>query len=561
MRSSNAAIVREGRNCWRICKADRAAVLIDGQDYFAHLHDALLRAERSILILGWDFDGRIKLKPQDPTSPTLGAMLRRLVEERPDLHVDILVWSVAVWHAPSSPKGLLLGDDWQDHARIRLHLDTRHPIYAAHHQKIVCIDGNLAFCGGMDLTVMRWDSSEHRPDDPLRRDPEGRPYGAVHDIQMVVQGDAALALSELAQDRWRRAKLPLPAWTKRDDPLWPPSLDPDFTDTPIAIARTFPHWEDEPQIEEISALTQDSILSARTYIYVENQYLTAPDVGKALAGRLADPNGPDVVIVVTKSSRGRAEQFVMGRNRERLLRRLVRADRHGRLRIYHPSISAAGSEDNPIHVHAKLMIIDDRILRVGSANLNNRSMGLDTECDLVVEARDEATRRAICRVRERLMGEHLGATADEARDAAISEHSLLAGIDRLNHAARRLIKIDCRVRGPIGPVWGTYLLDPRRPIRLLELLQRGARRLRRLSRIQSYFRQTQNHKAEGQRHKIVDHPKHQQRGQHPGAGQQRQHDTFEHADAAGNVAGNDTAVGKHVSRRSVEIGDRAHAAE
>jgi phosphatidylserine/phosphatidylglycerophosphate/cardiolipin synthase-like enzyme len=467
-------------------------VLVDAESYFAHLYDALLLAERSILILGWDFDGRIKLRPQDEDSPTLGAMLRELVEKRSDLHVDILVWSVAVWHAPSSPAGLLLGESWQEHPRIRLHLDTQHPIYAAHHQKIICIDETLAFCGGIDLTVMRWDSSDHRVDDPLRRDPDGEPYGAVHDIQMVVQGEAAVALAEIARERWRRAKLAPTVRAERAEPTWPPSLIPDFTDTPIALARTFPLWEDNPQVEEITALTQDVILAARTYIYIENQYLTAPEVGKALARRLADANGPDVVIVVTKRSRGRAEQFVMGRNRERLLRRLVRADRYKRLRIYYPAI-ADGRDESPIHVHAKLMIVDDRVLRIGSANLNNRSMGLDTECDLVIEAHDDATRREICRVRERLMAEHLGTTAEIVRETAITERSLLIGIDRLNHSARRLKDIRVEPRGPTRPVWATFLLDPRRPIKLLWLLQRGIRGLRwpGLPRIQHYFRQGQ----------------------------------------------------------------------
>ena len=487
-----SAILRQGRNCWCICKADRASVLVDAKTYFAHLRDALLLARRSILILGWDFDGRIKLRPQDDDCPALGPFLRELVEQHPDLHVDILVWSVAVWHAPSSPAGLLIGESWQEHPRIRLHLDTQHPIYAAHHQKIVCIDDALAFCGGIDLTVMRWDSPDHCVDDPLRRDPDNEPYGPVHDIQSVVQGEAAAAVADIARERWRRAGFSLNPRLQRHDPIWPPSLTADFTNVPAALARTLPAWDNHPQVEEIAPLTQDMILSARTYIYIENQYLTAPDVGKALARKLAEPNGPDVVIVVTKASRGRAEQFVMGRNRKRLLRRLTQADRYKRLRIYYPAI-CEGDEEHPIHVHAKLMIVDDRILRVGSANLNNRSMGLDTECDLVIEARDEATRRGICTIRERLMAEHLGTTPAVAREAAIAERSLLTGIDRLNHGKRQLKAITVGPRGPIRPVWATPLLDPRRPIRWLGLLQRGLRSLRwpSLPRIQQYFRQSQ----------------------------------------------------------------------
>lgn len=487
------ALLREGRNCWRIVHSDRTAVLVDADAYYSHLHDALLEARQSILILGWDFDGRIMLKPGDENSPGLGDFLRRLVETHAGLHVDILVWSVAVWHAPSSSTGLLLGESWQDHPRIRLRLDTHHPLYAAHHQKVVCIDGALAFAGGIDLTVMRWDSSAHHPDDPLRRDPDGNPYGAVHDVQMAVSGEAASALVDVVHERWHRAKLPLPRRARRDDALWPPRLQADFLATRVGIARTFPLWEDGAQIEEIVRLTQDAVRAARTYIYIEAQYLTAPEIATTLADKLADGDGPDVVIVVTKRSKGRAEQFVMGRNRRRLLRRLVRADHHHRLRIYYPAIVENGRE-MPIHVHAKLMIVDDRFLRVGSANLNNRSMGLDTECDLIVEAEDDAARTAICRIRERLMAEHLGASETEVRDAAQAARSLLAGIDRLNYRQRQLKPISIGRTGPTRPVWGTFVLDPRRPIALLALLQQflgGAARRRWRPRLQRNFRRTQ----------------------------------------------------------------------
>jgi phosphatidylserine/phosphatidylglycerophosphate/cardiolipin synthase-like enzyme len=140
------------------------------------------------------------------------------------------------------------------------------------------------------------------------------------------------------------------------------------------------------------------------------------------------------------------------------------------------------------------MIVDDRLLRVGSANLNNRSMGLDTECDLVIEGHDEATRASICKVRERLLAEHLGTSDANVRDAALAAHSLLSGIDRLNHNARRLQPITVRRFGPTRPVWGTFILDPRRPIALLRLLQRGVRRIARrplLPGFQQNFRQTE----------------------------------------------------------------------
>ena len=105
------------------------------------------------------------------------------------------MWSEATIHAPGSTIPLLLGDSWSEHPRIRVELDKRHPIYAAHHQKIVSIDDEIAFVGGMDLTVDRWDTPDHETDCPLRVTPDGTPYDPVHDVQMIVEGEAAQALA------------------------------------------------------------------------------------------------------------------------------------------------------------------------------------------------------------------------------------------------------------------------------------------------------------------------------------------------------------------------------
>jgi phosphatidylserine/phosphatidylglycerophosphate/cardiolipin synthase-like enzyme len=111
------------------------------------------------------------------------------------------------------------------------------------------------------------------------------------------------------------------------------------------------------------------------------------------------------------------------------------------------------------------MIVDDVFLRVGSANLNNRSMGLDTECDLVIEGNDERVRSRICRLRERLMAEHLGTTPDRVRQSLRAERSMLRGVEKLNHAVRRLHELtNVGKRGRVGPVFGTFLMDPVRPL-------------------------------------------------------------------------------------------------
>lgn len=468
-------ILAPGRNFWRLAEARRMAVLVDGAAYFRELEAALRAARRSIRIVGWDFDGRIRLRPQvDPdASPPLGPFLRALVEERPELEVDILVWSTAVVHAPGASGPLIFGAAWQEHPRIRLKLDTQHPLYAAHHQKLVCIDDCLAFVGGIDLTVGRWDTSAHAADEPLRQHPDGSSYDPVHDIQMVVDGEAAAAVMKLVRSRWFLATgEPLPPCPDSADDAWPAGLAPHFERVPVAIARTLPAWNGEKEVREAANLTLDALAAARRTIYIEAQYLTAPAVGDVLERQLRHPDGPEVVILLTRKSRGLTERLVMGMNRDRLIRRLRRADKNDRLRVYYPCTPHDDGRRRQILVHSKLVIVDDVFLRIGSSNLNNRSIGLDTECDLAVEAQDAKTRNGIARLRNALVAEHLG--TDEAQVAAeIAGHdgSLIAAIERLNTRPRGLATFEAmHQRGPRRPIIGTRLLDPERPFRILGAL-------------------------------------------------------------------------------------------
>jgi phosphatidylserine/phosphatidylglycerophosphate/cardiolipin synthase-like enzyme len=455
-------ILVPGRNCWRIAAAGKAAVLVDAANYFAQLDQALRQAQRSILIIGWDFDGRIKLCPDHADCQPLGDLLRSLVEARPELQIHILVWSVAIIHAPGAPMPLLIGAPWQDHERIHVRLDSHHPIYAAHHQKLVCIDDALAFAGGIDLTVRRWDTCGHRAEDPYRANPDGAPYEPVHDIQMIVDGEAAGALAELARNRWHGATGERLRPADNRGGLWPKGLDPDFMNAPVAVARTAPGWSDEPAVAEVAALTGDLLCRARRWLYIEAQYFTPRKVGDLLEKSLAAEKGPEIIVIVTRSSRGVMERWVMGRNRDRLIRRLRRADRHGRLGVFHPVVPARDG-DCPVLIHSKIVIVDDEIVRVGSSNLNNRSMGLDTECDLAIEASDAPTRCAIARLRERLLAEHLDVTPQAVADAVAADGSVIRAIAQLNSNPRGLRPFEIDADGPTRPIAGTWLLDPPRP--------------------------------------------------------------------------------------------------
>jgi phosphatidylserine/phosphatidylglycerophosphate/cardiolipin synthase-like enzyme len=475
--ASGGRILELGRNCWCVPEANRAAVLIDAACYFSRLDQVLRLARRSVLIVGWDFDGRIRLQPdRGEDCPSLGEVLRALVESRPELEIRILVWSIATLHGPSKVRPLLLGASWQEHPRIHLRLDSQHPIYGAHHQKIVCIDDRLAFVGGIDLTVERWDTARHAADDPARQRPSGTPYGPVHDLQVMVDGAAAAALADLARQRWQHATDEATSLASGDQDLWPADLEPDFRHLPVAIARTAAPWGDQPALVEGSTLLMDALTAARRSVYIETQYLVDFRFGDLVARRLAEPAGPEVVIITAKAMHGSVERFAMGSNRDRLIRRMKRADHFDRLRVFHPVVPAPdGVRD--VLIHAKLILVDDRFVRIGSSNISNRSVALDTECDLAIEAARDAEERGIALLRARLLAEHLGVGAQQVEAAVAANGSLVRAIDSLNRNTRGLRPFDALTnRGPTGPILGTRLVDPRRPFEPLWFLRRRRKR-------------------------------------------------------------------------------------
>lgn len=469
-------IFRPGENCWRLAHVRRASALIDAASYFLRLEQVLSQATRQVLIIGWDFDWRIRLRPDDPSSDALqlGPFLASLATARPELEISILIWSIAVVHGSSAPKALLFEFPWLEPANIRLKLDTRHPIYGAHHQKLVVVDDSVAFIGGIDLTAERWDRQGHPADDPHRVDPDGEAYAPVHDLQMIVDGDGARAIGDVARWRWRRATGEVIEPIDRPSAPWPPGLDADFSDITIAITRTAPAWGGEEPVHESAAMLGEVIGAARQCLYLETQYFANFKIGELLADSLRQPDGPEIVILTTRHSRGMVEHFAMASNRDRLIRRLLRADRHDRLRLYFPVTPEEEESDavREILVHAKLIIADDRLLRLGSSNLNNRSQGLDTECDLAIEAADAATGEAIAGLRARLLAEHLGVKPQTVGETFARSGSLIETIEELNGKERlRRFEIDPD-KGPNRPFPGTWLLDPRKPFEPVWWLRR-----------------------------------------------------------------------------------------
>ncbi|MEE3850098.1 phospholipase D-like domain-containing protein [Gordonia sp. LSe1-13] len=435
-----------GVNCCEIAHADRLACVIDAADYFRIAKSAMLGARRRIMLIGWDFDTRIELEPDGPTldGPNkLGDFLNWLPKNRPDLEIYLLKWSVGAVTALTRGMAPIFVLNWLNHPRVHLQIDTRHPLRGAHHQKIVVIDDAIAFCGGIDMTVDRWDRSGHADRDTHRVTPTGTSYGPWHDATTAVDGAAARAVGAIARSRWQsatgQALDPVP--TLSGD-RWPTDLEPTMRSVDVAVSRTLPQLDDRAEIREIEQLYLTAIRSARHYLYIESQYLAARSLVEAMAARLEEPDGPEIVVVLPRHADGWLEQQAMDGARERLLHLLWRADHHGRFRALYP-VTVSGQ---PIYVHAKILIADDMLLRVGSSNLNNRSIGLDSECDLAVEATDDATgadhREAIRGVRDRLVAEHLDIEVERFGAEFDARGSLVATIGALAGDGKTLREFD-----------------------------------------------------------------------------------------------------------------------
>ena len=409
MTASSTSFFKEGHNCKVVARADRMAILRSGKSYFDAFAHALSCAQRDVLIVGWDVHTSIKLRPHEDPELTLMRCIREAAEARPELTIRVLSWGFSELFELEShvlPNWRL---NWSMPDNVIFRKHAHKALAAAHHQKLVIIDDTLAFGGGFDLSICRWDRLDHNPMDEHRINPYGQPYEPFHDYQYMVDGQAAVELCKIAYERWEDATGESIAPAGTDSKCWLDNIDPLFVDIDVAIARTQTSPE-HPNVEEIHELMLDAISSARQVLYMEQQYATAQELVELLAERLQEPEGPYVIIVVPVHNASLTEELTVGRLADRSFAYLREHDPHGRLFIGSP----ASREEEPeaqwknIFVHAKVLFVDDEMMVAGSANLSNRSMGLDTECSVGIRPASQANQDALVRTRDTIAATHFG---------------------------------------------------------------------------------------------------------------------------------------------------------
>jgi phosphatidylserine/phosphatidylglycerophosphate/cardiolipin synthase-like enzyme len=448
---------------WRREEVDEVGLLIDADVYYRQFYRAALGAKRSILLTGWQFDSDVDLlRGEDaekaPGPVALIKFLNYLCEQRPELQIRILAWDFHVVFAAEREWMQKLVFQWRTHKNILFMFDASHVDNGSHHQKIVVIDDELVFLGGLDLCDHRWDDMSHRNQNPLRVS-RGRPHKPFHDIQAFVRSrSVAKALNGLIRARWLRAGGE--DLTFLDHPINDPlpgveELLP-LAAKEITLHRTDPHGSPDgtSMCQEIRDLYRAAFAAAEKLIYIETQYFSSHAISEALEQRLRAPNRStlEVVLILNMKAEKLKEQAAVGLAQAKELARIraVAAETGHHVGIYYtlPECKPGETPDQATYVHSKLMVVDDRMMTVGSANCTNRSMGVDTELNLSVETDSPLSELglSILNVRATLLAEHTGGPPVHLVDGLVEHLNGLA-----DAAARREVGCPCRLRHNPSP--------------------------------------------------------------------------------------------------------------
>ena len=465
-------ILTAGRNCWRIDATSDSGLLVDGRDYYRAFYHSARQAEQYIFIFGWQFDSNAALLRGEDAAEAQGKIklldfLNELCESKPGLRIFMLAWNYSMLYSLDREWFQNWYFNWTTNDRLKFCYDSSDSFDASHHQKFVVIDGAIGFVGGIDLCASRWDDRNHRLDNPLRVNSGGDSYRTFHDIQSYHTGPVVGHLAELFRQRWRSVCgecIDLPEAQPQPRRLaFKPGLP--LAARQVAISRT-----EVPKLRrggkpvlEIRQLFIDAIDAAERLVYIENQYFSSEALADALIERMRQRRRPrlQIVLVIAKDAEAFLEQLSIGVAQSRIIRRLkeVAAENGHNIGIYYPASIATDGSEAPTYIHSKLLLIDDRFLSVGSANMNNRSMGYDTELNVAWDdLPGSPLSDSIRAVRVNLLGEHtgLGVQADNrlgATNGLVDYLNALAdsGRSRLRHHPARSIPEEHRWLTTIFP--------------------------------------------------------------------------------------------------------------
>lgn len=467
--------------CFTIAETKSSGVLVDARDYFLAFHRAASEARHYVLLAGWEFDSDVELvRGEDAVGSEhpagLLAFLTALCAERPDLRIYILAWDYSVIFAMEREWMQKLIFDWTTPKAISFQFDGAHASGACHHQKLAIVDGRIAMLGGIDFASSRWDDRRHALVNPDRRDGL-LVHGPHHDAGCFLTGPAVQALRGVFEKRWAAATgeaLELPVEVA-DEPIVPEGALL-LRASSVGLSQTRGPRDDEAPLGQILALYRRAIAGAERSIYLETQYFTSEAVRDALVDRMRDASKArlDIVLVKPRGADTPKERVALAVAQEEILASLstVAEETGSRVGVYYSASLDEGGKEVPTFVHAKLLVVDDRVLSVGSANLTNRSMKIDTELNATWEARggDDELASDICAVRQSLLAEHTGVEAGPFG----SSEGLVERLDAIAaDPGSRLWKYPAMKPAPNGErvIRLERIFDPDKPLKEVELFE------------------------------------------------------------------------------------------
>jgi phosphatidylserine/phosphatidylglycerophosphate/cardiolipin synthase-like enzyme len=338
-------------------------VLIDGANALPRMAEAIQSAKRHVHVCSWH------LEPDfDPGPRRNGPVKELLAEAAEPVDVRVLVWAGAPVPVFKPRRGLVRRerDELVKGTKIQCELDAHGRMMHCHHEKLVIVDDEIAFVGGIDLTALagdRYDTNEHPHKDEL----------GWHDASSLLRGPIVADVAAHFALRWEavRGQALEPA-----RPLGPAG------GTTVQFTRTVPENAyavlPRGEFSILEAYTR-ALRSAQRLIYLENQFLWSPEIVHILEHKLRHPPHDDfrvVVLLPHKANNGQDDTRGM-------LGRLVDADDGNHRFLATTILSRTGERSGPLYVHAKIGIVDDAWLAIGSANLNEHSLFNDTEVDVV----------------------------------------------------------------------------------------------------------------------------------------------------------------------------------
>lgn len=423
---STKHIFQPGENCWVENKARFATPLIDCGNYYKALHNAIKKAKHSIFIVGWDIDSRIRLlrgedEKNSEAPSVISDLLKWKANQEPDIQIYLLRWDSSL--AFFAQREMWAKEVWEEKTpdNVKTELDDTIPMGGSQHQKIVVIDDEVVFSGGMDVSTNRWDTRDHPVVSKERNGPDGE-YGPLHDVQMVSSGPVVNDFAKLVRWRWQRVANSTPidirssAQTGEHAPLpasWPDEYPPLFENVPCALARTIPFMDEVEPAQEVRHMLLDLISEAESLIYIENQFTTRQEVAEALNKQLKAKPNLSVIIVSSYEPKGKFECEAFWASRIEFKAILQKDIDPKRVRLTYSSIEDMQGRKAYKRIHSKVMTIDDKYLVIGSSNISNRSMTLDTEIDTVLFGNNSENQARIAQVRNDLLAEHTGRALDD----------------------------------------------------------------------------------------------------------------------------------------------------